>query len=122
MFKGPKVSTAIGTKYANVGILFLLAGSGKLCCSTCLAGGPSDVRFRPIIIISEELNQSSTAVANQLVVTPTRVTNEGSCNWVDLLQVSSGRISNSRALSKHLACRVTGIVFVVTVRLRFVLR
>ena len=30
---------------ANVGILFLLAGSGKLCCSTCLAGGPSDVGF-----------------------------------------------------------------------------
>ena len=30
---------------ANVGILFLLAGSGKLCCSSCLAGGPSDVGF-----------------------------------------------------------------------------
>jgi len=30
---------------ANVCILFLLAGSGKLCCSTCLAGGPSDIGF-----------------------------------------------------------------------------
>jgi len=45
VFKGPKVSTAIGAKTANVGILFLLAGSDKLCCSTCLAGGPSDIGF-----------------------------------------------------------------------------
>jgi len=47
VFKGPKVSTMIGAKNltANVGILFLLARSGKLCCSTCLAGGPSDIGF-----------------------------------------------------------------------------
>jgi len=29
----------------RVGILFLIARSGKLRCSTCLAGGPSDVGF-----------------------------------------------------------------------------
>ena len=26
-------------------IIIIFAGSGKLCCSTCLAGGPSDIRF-----------------------------------------------------------------------------
>jgi len=29
----------------NAGIFFLFARSGKLCCSTGLAGGPSDVGF-----------------------------------------------------------------------------
>ena len=42
VFRGPKALTAI-VLTTDVGILFLYAKSGKLCCSTCLSRGPSDV-------------------------------------------------------------------------------
>jgi len=47
MFRGPKLDCEGRKEVLTTcfGILLLFARTGKLCCSTCLAGGPSNVGF-----------------------------------------------------------------------------